>query len=63
MINNKDIVKIMVEQDIIHCVKIYGIEGLETKIKELWKHNQKARELYLNCLYNLYNFGGKRNEN
>lgn len=47
----------MAKQNIIRCVQVYGIEGTEDKIKELYSEYLDAKNLMLSTLYDLYGFG------
>lgn len=53
-----DVFKLMIQQDIIRSVKLWGIEGTEDKIIINLKYHNKMRQLYLDNLHELYGFGG-----
>lgn len=48
----------MAKQNILRCVQVWGIEGTEDKIKEIHKDYPSVKQLMLETLYNMYNFGG-----
>jgi len=47
----------MAKQNILRCVQVYGIEGTEDKIKELYASYPDVKILMLKNLYDMYNFG------
>ena len=53
-----NIVSILIQSSLIESVKKYGIEGCESKIKNVYTHNEEIKQAMLNNLYNLYKFGG-----
>lgn len=53
----EDISDIMAKDNISRCVKFYGIEGTEDRIKSAYKVMPKIQSKMLNILYNMYNFG------
>jgi len=57
-----NLVKYLMQDSLIRSVKRFGIEGTEQKIKSVYTHNIKLKNMMLKTLHELYNFGD-RNEN
>lgn len=55
----KQFVDITLQEEIIKAVNFYGIEGAESKIKEIYclSSTRVIRDNMLNTLYKMYNFG------
>jgi hypothetical protein len=42
-----------IRQVIITCMKVYGIEGMEDKIKDIYSQMPKLREIFLEEYYKI----------
>jgi hypothetical protein len=49
----RDDIKQNVKEQIYKCMKVYGIEGLEDKLKELYNKMPKVLELFLSEYYKI----------
>ena len=52
--NNEEFTNILLQEAVINAVKIYGIEGSEEKIKELYWFNEKLKNNLLKQLRVIY---------
>lgn len=51
---NEEFINVLLQEAVINAVKIYGIEGTEEKIKELYWFNEKLKNNLLKQLRVIY---------